>query len=283
MSDQSPHILPFPDGLGPDVTHHLVRAELAPRRPRRLHGHAFFELLWVQNGRVRHHLPDRREDLTEGDMIFLRPGDAHGLQGRGEAAMIVSLSIRDQALDALQARHPGLNGIGFWSDASLPPRRHLDIRQMADINHAALRLERGPRDALALEAFLLPLLADMAQAPNDIPAAAPEWLQRACRAAQDPAVFRDGAAGLVRVAGRAHPHVSRSMRRYLGVTPSDYVNAQRMTYAATRLVGSEDSLAEIAAECGIPNLSHFHKLFLATHGQPPQRFRRAHRQRLIQP
>lgn len=283
MSDQSPHILPFPEGLGPDVTHHLVRAELAPRRPRRLHGHGFHELLWVQNGRVRHYMPDRREDLTEGDLLFLRPGDTHGLQGRGEAAMIVSLSIRNHVVEALHARHPGLNGVGFWSRAPVPPRRHLDSRQLAELNHAALRLERGPRDALALEAFLLPLLADMAQAPKTIPDDAPAWLHRACHAARDPVVFRDGSAGLVRVAGRAHPHVSRSIRRYLGVTPSDFVNTQRMTYAANRLLGSEDSLAEIATECGISNLSHFHKLFLAAHGQTPQRFRRTHRQQLIQP
>lgn len=283
MTEARPHVLVFPEGLDPAATHHLVRAELTPRRPRRLHGHAFHELLWVQNGTVRHHLPDRREDLAEGDLIFIRPGDTHGLQGRGEAAMVVSLSIRDSAIATLGARHLALAGMGFWSDGPVPPRHHLDMRRMAEVNHAALRLERGPRDALTLEAFLLPLLADLAQAPADIPPEAPAWLRHACAAAQDPEVFRQGAAGLVRVAGRAHPHVARTMRRHMGQTPSDYVNARRMAHAATRLLGSEDSLAEIAADCGVPNLSHFHKLFLAAHGQTPQRFRRARRQQLIQP
>ena len=283
MTETRAQVLAFPEGVSPGTTHHLVRAELTARRPRRLHGHDFHELLWVQNGRVRHHLPDRREDLTEGDLVFLRPGDAHGLQGRGAAAMVVSLSIRDSAIAALGARHPTLAGTGFWSDAADPPRHHLDMRRMAEVNHAALRLERAPRDALALEAFLLPLLADLAQAPADVPPEAPAWLHRACTAARSPEVFREGAAGLVRVAGRAHPHVARTMRRFTGQTPSDYVNARRMAHAATRLLGSEDSLAEIAAECGVANLSHFHKLFLAAHGQTPQRFRRARRQQLIQP
>jgi len=283
MTEARAHVLAFPEGLAPGATHHLVRAELTPRRPRHLHGHAFHELLWVQNGQVRHHLPDRREDLVEGDMLFLRPGDAHGLQGRGEASMVVSLSIRDSAINALGTRHPALTGTGFWSLTPEPSRHHLDLRRMAEVNHAALRLERAPRDALALEAFLLPLLADLAQPPAGIPPEAPAWLHRACRAAQEPEIFRQGAAGLVRAAGRAHPHVARTMRRHLGQTPSDYVNARRMAHAATRLLGSEDSLADIAADCGVPNLSHFHKLFLAAHGQTPQRFRRARRQQLIQP
>lgn len=73
------------------------------------------------------------------------------------------------------------------------------------------------------------------------------------------------------------------MRRFMGVTPSDYINTQRMDHAARRLTGTSDSLTEIAAECGIPNLSHFHKLFLAAYGVTPQRYRRARQRALIQP
>lgn len=283
MSAPEPLVLSFPDAAHPGASHHLVRAELATKRPSRLHGHSFFELLWVQNGTVRHHQPWGWQDLKEGDLLFIRPGDSHGLQGRGEAALVVSLSIRTEVITDMIARYPDLRGIGFWAPEERPVQLHRDIRQMAELNHASLRLERGRQTVLSLDAFLLPLLAELAEAPSDLPDDAPGWLHRACAAAKDPEVFRDGAAGLARVAGRAHPHVARSVRRYLDMTPSDYVNAQRMAYAARRLTGSEDSLAEIAAECGIPNLSHFHKLFLAQHGQTPQRYRRARRQQLIQP
>lgn len=283
MTIPEPLILPFPAADSDPATHHLVRAELSPKRPKRLHGHMFHEMLWVQNGTLRHHLPTGREDLGEGDVVFLRPGDVHGLQGRGEAALVVSLSIRSEQVEAMAARHPELQGKAFWTTGDTPARLHRDIRQMAEMNHAALRLERAPRTALALEAFLLPLLAAIAEPRATYPAEAPDWLRRACDAAHDPAVFRDGAAGLVRAAGRAHPHVARSMRQHLDMTPSDYVNARRMAWAARRLEGSEDTLAEIAEECGIPNLSHFHKLFLAHRGTTPQRYRRARRHQLIQP
>ncbi len=53
------------DILSPERAVRLTRARLTSRRPAALHDHDFHELLWVQNGRVRHHLPDEVEDLTE--------------------------------------------------------------------------------------------------------------------------------------------------------------------------------------------------------------------------
>lgn len=281
--DMSDSILRHADILAPGEMAHLARAGLATARPRGLHGHDFHELLWVQNGRVRHHGPGGATDLAEGHVLFIRPGDRHALQGRGAEAMVVSVTLHPGLVDGIGARHPRLHGGMFWSDAAEPARATRDPRQLAELNAAALRLERGARDALAVEAFLVPFCASLVTDAVEMPADAPAWLAPACAAAADPRVFRDGAAGFVRVAGCTHAHVSRTMRRYLGQSPSDYVNARRMDFAARRLAGSTDSLAEIAADCGIPNLSHFHKLFRAHHGTTPQRWRRTHQTDVVQP
>lgn len=262
---------------------HLARATLTTRRPKVLHGHDFYELLWVQNGTVAHFTPDGRSLLQEGDVAFVRPGDVHGLQGRGEAAMVVSVSFRPGMIESLGQRHETLRGRLFWTRGGPIPLAHRDPRQLVELNRAALALERGRRRKIEAEAFLLPLCIDLIDAAPDLPPEAPDWLARACAAASDPAVFREGAAGFVRVAGRAHPHVSRTVRRFLGQSPSDYINAQRMAYAARRLTGTADSLAEIAADCGIPNLSHFHKLFRAQFGTTPQRYRKARQTEVLQP
>ncbi|WP_341211195.1 helix-turn-helix transcriptional regulator [uncultured Limimaricola sp.] len=277
-----PVILSHADILAPGACAALTRAALGSVRPA-LHGHDFFEMAWVQNGRVRHHLPDGREDLVEGDVIFAAPGHLHGLQGRGDDSLLVSVTLHPDLIADLGRRHPALAGRLFWAGAATPQHLARDSRQIAELNRAALRLERGRRDALGVEAFLLPLLCGLADEVAPLPAEAPDWLARACAASRMPDVFHDGASGFARVAGKAHPHVSRSMRRFLDMSPSDWINAQRMEYAARRLTGSADSLAEIAAECGVPNLSHFHKLFRAAHGETPQRFRRARQRDVVQP
>ncbi len=269
--------------LHDEATYHVARGELTPNRPGALHGHDFYELLWVQNGLVRQHLPEARQDLSEGTLVFVRPGQRHALQARQEATLVVSLTIRPEIVVDMMARFPMLGGHCFWSTASTPEVLHRDIRQLAALNQAALRLERAAPTRLELEAFLLPILASLMDEVAALPSDIPDWLASACAAAQDPKVFRDGAAGLVELTDRAHPHVSRTMRRYLGQSPSEFVNDIRMRYAARRLSGSEDALADIATEVGLSNLSHFHKLFRSFHGQTPSAYRKRLQKNLIQP
>lgn len=273
-------VLHHADILAPGRMAHLARAVLTPARPKALHGHDFHELLWVQNGRIRHHLPEGGTDLTEGDLVFLAPGDTHALQGRREEPLVASLTLHPEVVAALPDRHPQFARRLFWGGT--PVTVTLDSHRLAALNRAANALDAGPASALEVEAFLLPLCAALLP-PDDVPADAPDWLRSACDAARDPATFRDGAAGLVAATGRAHPHVARTMRRLMDVTPSDFVNAQRMRWAASRLTGTTDPLAEIAAECGIPNLSHFHKLFRTAHGTTPLAYRRARQRDVLQP
>jgi AraC family cel operon transcriptional repressor len=259
---------------------HLTRATLTSRRPKSFHSHDFFEAFWVQNGQVRHHTPDGITTLCEGDLCILQPGQKHALQGRGEQALIVSLCIHPEIIAGLIDRHPDLTGQLFWAETPLV-QHHRDIRQLAALNHAAVVLERSDRSSLQTEAFLLPLCAELTA--NHGPDEAPVWLRDACRAAKDPAIFRQGAAGFVALTGKAHPHVSRCMRKHYGQTPSDFVNALRMTHAARALITDSDPISMVAADVGIPNMSHFHKLFRATHTLTPLQYRQSYQRQLVQP
>lgn len=258
---------------------HITRALVAPTRPKALHSQDFPELLWVQNGKIRHHLPDGVTTLTEGDIVFIRAGDAHALQGRGDQALVVSLTLDPQLIAALGKRHDVLPNQFFWANA--PQKLHLDTKALIALNQATLRLERSPCDRFSAEAFLLPLFA--AWLKPDTPDTAPDWLNAALIAANDPEVFREGAAGFVALTGQTHPHVSRTLKKLTGQSPSELINDKRMRHAALQLTGTADPLSEIATDCGIPNLSHFHKLFRAAHGLTPHAYRRKYQRDVVQP
>ena len=268
------------DILQPGTHIHLARATLTSARPKGLHDHDFFELFWVQNGTLRHHLPDGVETLNEGDIVFLQPGHQHGLQARGDDVIVVSLTIHPQVIKDLVKRYPHLKGHLFWSKGG-PAQAYRDIGQLAALNHDAGVLERSRRDKLAAEALLLPLCSDLMieTFPDDTPG----WLRKACRAARDMKVFRDGSAGFVAQTGKSHAHVSREMRKHLGLTPSDYINERRMEAAARILITDDDNVSDIAANCGVPNMSHFHKLFRAAHGLTPLQYRQKYQRQIVQP
>ena len=134
------------DVLPPGTSIHLTRALLTPARPKALHTHDFTELFWVQNGTLRHHLSSGIETLTEGALILLRPGQPPALQGRGDAALAVSIALHPDLVQSLDARLPPLP---FWLAEHGPARTHRDSRQLVTLNHAAGLLERGPCDSLA--------------------------------------------------------------------------------------------------------------------------------------
>lgn len=261
---------------------HVSRVILNNKRPKSLHNHDFYEILWVQNGRIRHVTSDGHQNLTEGDMLFVQPDHAHALQGQGEAAMIVSVTLHPDTIAKLGRDFPELRGRLLWSADTIPIIIHRDSLQLATANRAAIVLEQSAANTLHANAFMLQIctaLVDDCGLSSD----APDWLRNACLAAKTPAVFQQGAAGLVASAGKAHAHVTRTLKKYSGETPASYTNAIRMRHAASALTGGSEPLSEIAAEIGIPNLSHFHKQFRAFYGTSPAQYRAAKQRHVVQP
>ena len=253
---------------------HFARIDLPGGSAPPPHAQDFHELYWVERGRVVHRVNGFRHVQEAGRLTFLRARDHHSLQG---PARITNVMVRSEIVDFLGARYPDLAGRTFWSESYDPPIVPLATLQRQRLERAADRLQAGDRSRLSIEAFLLDLHTRILRPPPPLPHGLPDWLRRALRDVHEPRFFRDGAGGLVAAAGRSHGHVARAMQRHLGRTASDYVNEVRMTYAARLLASGDAGITEIAADCGIENLSHFHKLFRARFRQSPGAWRKAHR------
>ena len=65
----------------------------------------------------------------------------------------------------------------------------------------------------------------------------------------------------------------RCFRKTIDVTPIQYVRQYRIKQAAKRLVTTEDSVSQIAEQCGFSDLSYFTKTFREITGVPPLQYR----------
>nr|WP_321364976.1 AraC family transcriptional regulator [uncultured Celeribacter sp.] len=270
------------DILGKGEQYHFSRTVLSRDRPKALHDQDYYEVFWLHNGRARLVTETSQMKLTEGDLVFLAPGFPHALQGVGDESHIVNIILKRKRIRELTDRFPELAPY-FPAPGSLPVQIHRDMRHLSRLSTAAKTLEAAPRNALYLEAFLLPLVAELLSEARDENAAMPAWLSDALIRAEDPSVFREGASGLVAQCGKAHAHVARTMQMHLHQTPSDYINTLRMEFAARQLKGTPDSLSEIADEIGIHNMSHFHRLFRTRFGMTPRQYRVKHQKGVVQP
>lgn len=126
---------------------------------------------------------------------------------------------------------------------------------------------------LAVEGFVLELLARVARAPECPRRRAPAWLAEATEYVR--ARFRESfrVADVASAVG-VHPvHLTRVFRHHHGTTVGEEVRRLRIDWAAAELSSSERPLAEIAFDAGFADQSHFTRAFKARTGVTPGRYR----------
>lgn len=71
--------------------------------------------------------------------------------------------------------------------------------------------------------------------------------------------------------------LSALFKNKTGNTVIDYVNQVRLGHVTRRLINTEEPVAQIARECGFPNLANFNRRFKRIKGTTPVVFRREYR------
>jgi AraC family cel operon transcriptional repressor len=263
-----------------EITHHAVLHHVHPGHVQALHTHTFAEVFWGIEGRGRHVINGEEGEFGAGDLVLLRPHDSHEFSAnQGEECLYYLVSFPARLLRMLAGRY-GDEGAA-WLDPSAPPlRMHVSplLREWLDASMVAL-LRTGD-DRLAIERFLLNLLYELRREQTDPFSHCPGWLRRAISELQHPEQFEHGARALAKISGRSVEHVSRTLRRCTGLTPSRVVNRIRLEYAAGQLILTQHPIMEIALACGFRSLGHFYSAFGKQYGCPPRRYRLRHRREI---
>jgi AraC-like DNA-binding protein len=82
---------------------------------------------------------------------------------------------------------------------------------------------------------------------------------------------------LARIAGMSESHFIRSFRRHLGTSPIDWLRRERYQQARRRLSETDDSMKQVARQCGWGDQFQFSKDFRRLAGVTPTEFRRQSR------
>jgi len=71
-------------------------------------------------------------------------------------------------------------------------------------------------------------------------------------------------------------HFDRMFQKRTGLSPWEYFTKLRIEHAAHLLITTEKTVAEIAPECGYPNVNYFHKVFRKYVGVSAMSFRKSY-------
>lgn len=248
------------------------------------HEHAdFCELIYITAGHGCHRLPAGNQDLNPGDLVLIRPTDRHQIVPTSPARLqFLNIAFPSGSWQDFLT----LTGTDTsrWAATALPPVVSLAgdhaRRCEAAFRHALDRYHHDPTgvDLIRLWADAVELLPTNDQSAGNF---RPAWLVRACSAMREEENLRLGLPRLVELASMSPGHLSRSMRRYYGITPVDFITGLRIRRAAALLTSTTATISEIAVRCGFGTNSYLDRCFRRAHGLSPREFREQARRAIV--
>jgi len=175
-------------------------------------------------------------------------------------------------------------GDGFPSkalmEAKLPPGIRLTVGEfeafrlrMKSIN--AVPMDRVSELKASLRILLFEVLTRYFSEFSVQTRSVPPWLESVCNQMRRNGAFSQGTEKLFSLTEKSREHVCRSMKKYMGVSVSEFVNDLRLNYISNMLRNSNHTVTEIVFESGFNNLSWAAELFRKKYGMTMSQYRKS--------
>lgn len=252
------------------------------------HSHDFYEMFLITDGSLYHIVNGQRQTLSVGTLVFIRPHDIHSYEKHQSGdAELLNINFR---IGAIHKAFKFL-GEGFHPErlthAKLPMSQSLSttathhlIEQYSQITNIPSHLHAEIRTHV--RALLVELLITYFSPQQSPPTPnAPPWLNKIQLEMLNKENFAEGLLALYKLSPVTPEHLSRTLRKHLGVTPTEWINEMRLNYAANLLRYSNEEILTVSLESGFNNLSHFYELFSLRYQVSPAKYRKANRRIVI--
>lgn len=249
-----------------------------------LHSHQnHWELVYCREGEFLHQINGKSYKQREGELIFVREKDIHLLKGKN--FHYYNISFSSAWLDLF--RSAGTESlveslIDFDSD---PPyytvplqERSLVIRKIESL----LGRERDERSNLHFST-LLHLLVEMYFSNVDgkhYNPDWPDWFKRLITFIENETEVIPDLPELVEYSCKCAEHVSRTFRKCLGQSPTNYLKELKMKRAGELLESTNYPIKEICSFCSYENSNYFHKQFREHYNCTPGEYRKLKSRRI---
>jgi AraC family transcriptional regulator len=230
------------------------------------HAHEYACLVIVIDGTFEERCGPKSRAVGPGTVIMRPEGELHSDSFGRRGGRCLNVEISPQWLARVREATPDLERSAAYSGGAFA------------INGRRLHAEVLGDDELTplmIESLVLGLFDEATGHDRRETRVAPRWLLRAKARIDDDATARVTLADLAIDAG-VHPvHLATTFHRCFGATVASYVRQVRIELACRELIGSDVSLADVAAAAGFADQSHFGRRFKQAIGVTPSAYRAA--------
>lgn len=244
------------------------------------HSHDFYEMICLLSGSCVHIVNGFEVNCSEGDVFLLRPCDVHSFRDQGDGTNIAALSVAEPEVEQF------ITAYGFENDAVFDrqetptevPRtivRRIERQGFSELCDSVFTIPesrqtplcrvllgeffgRYIKDRAGIDSVMPPSFSAILAEMNHLPNAA------------------EGVSAFLRLSNFSHAQLCRLTKKYLGMTPGEYINSVRMKYAYEMVMSGEKDYETICEEIGFSSYTYFCRLFEKTYGATPAKTRNSY-------
>lgn len=242
-----------------------------------MHKHDFYEVFLIGSGSIIHQLEgNKQEPLFEGAVVFIRPNDAHGfLRHKDDDCYLINAAFPPgefkrvlRYIGRKEESHPLLQN-------AAPPSFALSAEERLHLTNRLETLQQlgKPEQLYTFRGILADIISRYFTPSQTIATRMPEWITLLCARMRQKENFLQGISQMQKLAGCSPEHLSRSFKKHLNMTPSQFINQLRLNFSGSLLQNTSMPVIEVAYESGFENLSHFNHLFKNKFRQTPLQYR----------
>lgn len=230
------------------------------------HMHDFYEIICVLSGSCYHTINDLEYFCQAGSISLVCPGEIHYLQKQSEGTIVAALSVSaDEMQRFLAAYH--------HTDTFIPITVNVGERQqlLHHCQHQLLVMNELslPNFRMLLGKILLYFLEAESQQST-----IPDYFSQYLMEMQLPENIAEGVSAFLRISNFSYSQLCRLTKRYLNMTPGEYILSLRLQLAYEMILWGNESHEEICEEIGFSSYSHFCKLIRKHYGMTPAMIRK---------
>jgi len=245
-----------------------------------LHNHSYYEVFLLFLGEMYHEVNGELQDIPCYSVIFIRPEDRHRYYQKGSVSCgLIRLWLTPQIFDSLTYFLGNSLGLNRLLAEKLPPVlsiTEVDMQGFLDRFEAIFSLspleetKRISSLKLILLEIVLLLLGYIEKVKKEF---LPPWLEQLCNEMSLKCNFTLGIDRLFQLSHVSREHLSRSFKKYLAITPTEYIKRLRLNYAANQLANTNMKIVDICFDSGFGNMSYFYDCFTKSYGLTPNSYR----------
>jgi AraC family transcriptional regulator len=228
------------------------------------HAHPWLHLTLVRRGHYRRVLGLRATAYKAGSVAFLRAHEPHtdSYAPGTKCLHVVVPAEMERKLAGDLGVHNGAAEMPTGLSARFSIALHSEFSSPDDLSH------------LIVEALLVDFASRYLNVIRDRCSARPKWLGLLLDLLDDTFEQRWTLRGIAAEMG-VHPvHLCRAFSEHFGYTLGEYIRRQRVLRAWQLLAIGDGALAEVAAQSGFADQSHFTRAFKRQFGITPGEWRR---------